>query len=226
MDIQKYTEILNTILAGNFSTTISLLNEVQKEMNSISINCDKIYEQRQNFVKEFGWGIPSVEGFNLCFKTVQDKKCLEIGAGSGFLAAVIKNNSSPSAYYATSTRDNWFTFNRNYTDVEELNHNQALVKYPDAQVLILNWPTYGQLWAYETLCKFKGDTVIFSGEGNCGSTAEGCFFLELESNWDKQEYIPNIQWPMRDDGIYVYSRSSNWKSNFVESDFDEISLYP
>jgi len=104
-------------------------------------------------------------------------KVVELGAGSGFLAACIMANSNkPINYLATDAMKGDDTFTKTYFKVQKLNHIEALTKNPDADVLIINWPTYQNKWASEALRKFEGDIVIYIGEGMGGCNADDVFF--------------------------------------------------
>lgn len=160
---------------------------------------------RSPFVERYSWGIPNVEGWDLIFEAVRGKSCLEIGAGSGFLAQSITANAQPNKYVATDARQG-HTFTESYFDILKMDHNKALDAYPSAEVLIINWPTYDAPWAFEALQRFTGNTLIYIGEHSGGCTADDQFFEELEEKWEEEECRPCVQWWGINDFVFIYKR--------------------
>jgi hypothetical protein len=60
-------------------------------------------------------------------------------------------------------------------------HHTAVQKY-QTDVLYVNWPSYAESWATDALKEFKGEFVVFIGEGAGGCTADDEFF-QILSAW-------------------------------------------
>jgi hypothetical protein len=85
------------------------------------------------------------------------------------------------------------------------NHLNVL-KHPD-RTLMLCWPPYDTPMAAMALRRFKGDTVVYIGEGGGGATGDGDFHEMLE-RWEEVELVALPQWPGIRDYLYVYSRKA------------------
>jgi len=60
--------------------------------------------------------------------------------------------------------------------------------------------------AYETLKAFKGNKIIFVGEGKGGCTGCDNFFQELEKNWTETDYISIPHWLGMHDSLMFFVR--------------------
>lgn len=86
------------------------------------------------------------------------------------------------------------------------------------RILFLCWPPYGSDMAAEALKRFKGDLVIYIGEGGGGCTADDNFFsLVGHEVWDDEGERPAqifkeidfhhmVQWSGIHDDLYVFER--------------------
>jgi len=208
--LTKYQETLNQLSrTGLNNKSFEALESAKQKMEETPvIGRGSVFHFRRDFCAGFGWGIPSAVGWRMIAETVSGRKVLELGAGSGFLAACIMANvtNKPVSYVATDAMTGQHTFTSSYYRVQKRTHKQTLEEHPDADVLILNWPTYGDPWAGEALKEFKGDTVVYIGENWGGCTADDDFFEELEEKWGLQQSECCIQWQGIHDAVCVYKR--------------------
>jgi len=206
----KYQDTLNQLRRTGFTNKISeaLMSAKQKMEETPIIGRGSVFHFRRDFCARFGWGIPSADGWWMIAETVSGHKVVELGAGSGFLAACImaNPNDKPASYVATDAMTGHHTFTSSYYRVQKRTHLQTLEEHPDADVLVLNWPTYADPWACEALKEFKGDTVIYIGEDWGGCTADDGFFEELDEKWELQQSECCIQWQGIHDAVCVYKR--------------------
>lgn len=205
--ITKYTNTLNELHQTGITDKISnSLNIIEEKMEKNNSGASSLFHYN-DFVKRFGWGIPNATGWKIISKTISGCKVVELVAGSGFLAScIMANPNKPINYLATDAMKGDDTFTKTYFKVQKLNHLETLTKNPDADVLIINWPTYKDKWASEALRKFKGDIVIYIGEGMGGCNADDGFFEELSENWEEKECEPCIQWQGLRDSLFLYKR--------------------
>lgn len=93
-----------------------------------------------------------------------------------------------------------------HTQVEQLNHLQAIEKYGNFGVLFMSWPHFKDTVASDTLRGFKGNKMIFVGESRYGCTGDDSFFCMIENGWQQVDSISIPQWPDIHDKIYLYVR--------------------
>lgn len=115
---------------------------------------------------------------------------LEVGAGAGYWASLIKNKKVVCTDNFSWTRPSKF-----WRDVEELNAFDAADKYSDADILMMIWPPLGATWPKEIVKRFK--TIVYVGEGGGGCTAD----IELE---DPQLIVEIPQWFGLHDKLFIY----------------------
>jgi len=131
---------------------------------------------------------------------------LEVGAGIGYWAYEFKKNGID--YIATdpepTCKDFFPTGTKCWTEIIKLTAVEAVRTYPNRTLLIC-WPGYGETWAYEVLKAFKGNIVVYVGEGQDGCCAEDKFFKLMNRDWDSEELsIP--QWVGLHDKILILKK--------------------
>lgn len=167
------------------------------------------YYARRVMVDFYGWAIPTQEVIN---EIVKLGPIVEIGAGRGYWARRLREAGADVVAY-----DNWARTSyrrRTWTKVEE-GGPPKLVHHED-RVLLLVWPEYffsvgskdyrGDLM-YRAVKKYRGDTVVFVGEGmgGCTGSKEGHELLGKKFEFTESFEIP--QWGAVHDQVEVYRTS-------------------
>lgn len=109
---------------------------------------------------------------------------VEIGAGRGYWAYMLEQAGvtvHPYDMHVPGDTSYFFNTSGTFTDVHRGDHNA--VRDHDSDVLFMSWPSYDEPWAYEALRAYRGDMVIYAGEGDGGCTADDAFHDLLESDW-------------------------------------------
>jgi hypothetical protein len=159
------------------------------------------YYRRQYFTQNYSWAVPNKTAIKK-IKKFSNGKILEIGSGLGLWAFLLKDvgadiiptDKSPSK--------------KTFTKVEKLSVEKALDKY-DADVLLLVWPPFDDPMANNALKKFKGNKVIYIGEGYEGATGDDNFHRRLEKDWDQVDQYDIPRWPYMYDTMTFYSKINN-----------------
>ena len=60
--------------------------------------------------------------------------------------------------------------------------------------------------AAESLATYKGDCLVYVGEGFGGCTADDDFFMSLDDGWELVKEIQILQWFGMHDTMMVYER--------------------
>lgn len=179
---------------------------------------------RDVLVSTYSWAIP--DPHTLAFvAALSDKGLVEVGAGSGYWAwqltqlgvdVVAYDHKPPHLepnYYHSPNRRQMTTDvvepelrEAVFFDVQQLEAVEAVERHPD-RTLFLCWPPYAESMAARTLRAYRGDRVIYIGEGSWGCTGCAEFHALLESEWDEIATHRPVQWYGIHDWVTVYERA-------------------
>jgi hypothetical protein len=150
------------------------------------------YEIRRECVKMYAWAIPTEDAIK---RIVECGPIVEIGAGSGYWANLITHfGGDVLAYdkYKPEKNKN-YSFECGWFDVQKGGPEKA-TEHSD-RALFLCWPPYAEPFASECLAAYKGNTVIFVGEGWGGCTGDDAFFKTLGDDvWDDDYDQSKAEW--------------------------------
>jgi len=147
------------------------------------------FHRRFRFVAEYSWAFPDKKIIDYMKRFIGNDSAIEIGAGHGLWSRLLKDiginivATDPQLFPSNSISGyNISDINKQWTNVEKMNHIESLNNFPNANVLILIWPSYQETYANESLNLFKGNKVIYIGEWK-GCTADDNFHDSLCRNW-------------------------------------------
>jgi len=164
------------------------------------------YQQREEFVKNYSWAIPSEKAVQKIKDFAGGQTILEVGAGLGLWAKLLKDSGVSIVPTDLSLKNDYVAKKDPYINVEEIGHLEAIQKYGHHKILMMIWPPYDHPMANETLKAFKGKKIIFVGEGRGGCTGCDNFFKELEKNWVETDYIAIPNWLGMHDSLMFFVR--------------------
>ncbi len=170
--------------------------------------------RRDYFIKNYGWSVPTEEAIIKLKGFIGNDTVLSVGSGNGLWSKLLQdigvNAIATTKIEENNERDNMQMpdKNRYFTDVENLKHLEAIDKYPQAGVLLMSWPPYNDPMAYESLKQFKGNKIVYIGEGGGGCTGSDEFYNLLCDEWNDVEdlYIDIPQWPNMRDEVHLFTR--------------------
>ena len=173
-----------------------VIKEVRKNMGLM----EETYK-RHYFTDKYGWSVPTQEAIDKIKEFVSGDKVIEIGSGYGMWAKLMKD--SGISIYATDALSSpsaktYRPRDESFTEVEDLEAVEAILKYSGVNVLMLSWPPYDQPMATNAIKVFKGNKLIFIGEDSGGCTADSEFFEILDKGWNKAGKVDIPRW----EGIY------------------------
>lgn len=164
----------------------------------------KAISARHELVLSHSWAVPCEEALDAIAKW-SPNGVVEIGAGTGYWAGLLRDRGvdvvayDVEPYVSSQAKAQW-------SDVLKGNH-MYVMKHPDRS-LLLCWPPYATPMAANTLRRYRGDTVLYIGEGSSGCNGDEEFHEMLE-DWEQVEYISLPQWPGIRDGLHVYRKASH-----------------
>lgn len=162
----------------------------------------ELWTARRALVARFSWAIPCEKALETL---ANHSPILELGAGSGYWAFLLRQMGVDVLAYdkkPVGTRRAWHK--QGWTPVLRGRANKAK-KHPD-RTLFLCWPPYQTPFADDALYQYRGQTVIYVGEGPGGYTADFGFHHELEAHWEQTATVDLPQWPGIHDYLSVWRR--------------------
>ena len=164
-------------------------------------------DYRQELVTKYAWAVPSHEV--ICKLAVRHKRIVEIGAGTGYWAWMLKQTGVDVVCYdkhppSRRKLNNWGHHIKTWHPVRKGNH-KAVRLHPD-RTLLLCWPPYDSDMAFNCLINYTGNKLIFIGEGDGGCTANDKFFERLNHEWNFENEYNIPQWESIHDAVYEYVR--------------------
>ena len=168
-------------------------------------NVTDITDIRFQLIGKYAFAVPCKEALA---KIKLYEPIIEIGAGNGYWAFLLKNIGTDIIPVDDKgiKKKNWshiFEDDTEYTEVTDGNENKIL-EYPERN-LMLCWPPYSDLMAFRCLSLFEGDFVLYIGElGGC--TANDDFHYKLDRDFVLVEHVNIPQWEHVNDGLFIYKR--------------------
>ncbi|PZM77136.1 MAG: hypothetical protein DKT66_28265 [Candidatus Melainabacteria bacterium] len=160
---------------------------------------------RNLMVRKYSWAIPSK---NVLKAIAEVGPLVEIGAGTGYWAALLRNRGADIIAYdfaPSATGRNGYTLKTNsWTEV--LPATETTVAYHPDRTLFLCWPPLNDEMAYRALRAYTGDSLIYIGEPFPGCTADENFHDRLEKNWVLVKKIDLKRWHLIKDSAFFYTR--------------------
>lgn len=150
---------------------------------------------REALCGRYTWSIPSPGDIAWLAKALDGRAVVEIGAGSGYWAWQLTQAGVPVAAYDPHPPgpQNKFNQHRLYHPVMPGDHENA-AQHPD-RALMLCWPSYGAAFAKQALHHYRGDTVVYIGEGEGGCCADDRFHRILARDFDEAGCSPfHVNW--------------------------------
>jgi hypothetical protein len=201
--------IHNAINSGDIDTVYSIIDDEYSKNSKNPCVFDQIgYMTRIEFVNEASWAIPDEEAIELIARFIGRYTAVEVGAGNGLWAALVKHRLEKIGSGGTiiATDDfSWPNEYNGYIQVEKLKAVDAINEYSDASVLILIWPPYGKSMAFDALSEFKGDYVVYIGEGQDGCTGDDYFHQCISDEWEEAKGY------FTEDGNFHRCLSDEWQ---------------
>lgn len=171
---------------------------------SEDIGCSlAMHALRDLCIDEYGFALPCREAI----EAIRDLgPLLEIGAGTGAWAAILKANGADIVATDGETAGTCtFGFRLGeHFPVEHLTGAAAVLKYPERAVLAV-WPSYDEVWCTEALTKMRpGTSLALVHEGDGGCVGDDSMFAMLDGRFEEVRAIQIPQWRHIHDRLTIY----------------------
>lgn len=174
---------------------------------------------REHLCIQYAWSIP--DPISLAFVSEHlGNTAIEIGAGVGYWAYCLAQLGTHVTCYDIAppqriAANHWHSPRKGryealtgelrhvWQEVYYGNHNKAKqYTYP----LFLCWPPMSSM-ATQALKGYRGNTLVYIGEGSGGCTADDAFFALLDKEWESIADHRPVRWSGINDFIEVYTRA-------------------
>ena len=165
--------------------------------------------RRDAFVDEYGWSVPSKEAIEKIKEFVGDGRVLEVGSGYGLWSKLLRDegvNTHATDDLSWPEESTWHPSKKQFTSIENISNIEAIEKYPGYNVLMMSWPDYDSPFAITSLETFKGDKIIYIGEGAYGCTGCDRFHALLNKEWERVGEVDIPQWSGLHDYLSLFVR--------------------
>lgn len=159
------------------------------------------FSKRHIYNTRYSYAVPNAVTL-LKIKDFSNKIC-EIGAGTGYWLWMFKQLSMNivgyddfSTHYKDWQYSRWFRLHAG--------GSLSIKDHPD-KTLFLCWPPMSSM-AHEALKAYRGNKIVYIGEGESGCTADDDFHNLLNEEWDVEQYNIIPQWPGIHDNLHLCRR--------------------
>lgn len=146
----------------------------------------RYFADRRDLQRTYAWSIPTPGDIawirDLLIR--YELGIVEIGAGSGYWAWQMRQAGlDVMAYDPHEPGEENFFAGQEWSTV--LRDDASAAKHHPDRALFLSWPSYSDPWAAHALACYRGNLLIYAGEGDGGCCADDEFFRLLEAEWEE-----------------------------------------
>lgn len=156
---------------------------------------------------EYAWTITSPESVAFVAEHA-GPSVIDPMAGSGYWAYLLGQLGIDVQASDIKPGDSQWHQTGTWVDVASLDAVTAVSGAHPSRVLLLSWPPYDQAIGASVLAAFRGDRVVYIGEGEGGCCGDDAMFSLLEQQWTEVADHRPVQWYGLHDWITVYDRKA------------------
>jgi hypothetical protein len=177
-----------------------LEEELENVKRAKLLDCGSDYHrilEHMDFIDKYSFVTPPAIAIAEIKKFVGIDKVLEVGAGLGFWAKLLRLIDIDVLATDRSIYPTIYTF------IEKIDGVEAVKKYKDKNVLMMIWPE-DENWVDETLQNFTGNKMIFAGNHDCCATEK--FYERCSNEWNNIKSIETPAWFDSNCDVKLYER--------------------
>lgn len=161
--------------------------------------------KREELVKRYAWTITDPD--TVAFVAEYSNGALvDPMAGTGYWGWVLAQAGTDVVSFDRDPRGNhWHAGCDLFTDVLRGDGAEVAAQYAD-RTLLLAWPPYDTSDGLDILTAFRGERVIYIGEGDGGCTGNDAMHSTLAHRWIEVAHRVPVQWFGMHDVVTVYDR--------------------
>lgn len=166
---------------------------------------------RDHLVSRFAWTI--TDPATVQFVAVQaGRQVLDPLAGTGYWGYLLSQYGIEVRCFdihpprKDTDHNHYHQFVDTWMPVGQADGLRVTAAIPRPWTLLLSWPPMYDPIGYDCLKAYRGDRVIFIGEGASGATGTDELHDELEKNWEPIKYHRPVQFFAMHDYVFVFER--------------------
>lgn len=161
-------------------------------------------DYRRSLVSRYSWAAPYPHSLEA---VARFSPLVEMGSGSGYWAALLTDLGADVMCYDTYrfNGNGAYTFHHAYYPIRQTSPS-VLKRVSPKRNLFLCWPPFNVPFAGRCLRHFRGEYVIYIGEGDGGCTGDDAFHEALGRDWTEVETFGVVRWQGLHDKGYIYRR--------------------
>lgn len=164
----------------------------------------ELFRARSGMRREYSFAIPTKKAIR---ELVALSPVVEMGAGTGYWSMLIgEGGGEVLSFDKYLGKVNKYAFTKSYGVVQQGDEN-TLQGLGGRYCLLLCWPNYNTSFACDCVMAFRGNRLVYIGEGEGGCNANLDFFQLLDKDWTVTKNIDLPQWPGLNDRLSVYQRN-------------------
>lgn len=178
------------------------------------------YGRRSEFTRSMSWAVPTREAIQQILKWSSGGKIIEIGAGRGLWAKLLRDEgalveaSDPNPPDENHFFKNWSNeADRDghvYDQIERVSGEEHASRSETGDTLMIVWPYFEDSgdsdWQASAVRNFKGDKIVFVGEHEGGATGSPQFWREINKNWTVAGHVEIPKWAGMHDSVMLFRR--------------------
>ena len=168
---------------------------------------------RGHLSTRYAWSIVTPGDVAWMVQVLDGRGVVEIGAGSGYWAWQLEQAGVSVAAYDPHEpdADNQYCKHGPYTTILPAGP-EAAAAHPD-RALLMVWPPYEGNHAAHALSVYRGDLLLYAGEGWGGCTADDAFYELLDAEWTEvSESARHVTWSGIHCTLKAYRRRINMEA--------------
>jgi len=159
---------------------------------------------RQPYVGKYSWSIPDPDSVVFVARYA-DGGLIDPMAGTGYWAYLLEQVGVDILCYDLQPGENAWHDGTRWVSIVAMDGEESVREHPD-RTLLLAWPPYSEDVGTRILSAYKGNRVIFIGEGEGGCTGDCGLHDLLEDEWQAVVQHTPVQWWGMHDHITVFER--------------------
>ena len=176
-------------------------NPYLDEYNALSDDFITKHMARYKLLEKYSYAVPSQQAIEYISSL---SPIVEIGAGTGYWAYLLRQLGTDIIAYDESPYKNGYV---NHQWSEVLEGTPITLKQHTDRTLFICWPPFDTSFASDCLKNYKGNDLIYIGEGSGGCTGDEQFFELLDAEWDGVDNDVNIpKYEGLHDYLYYFRR--------------------
>lgn len=142
----------------------------------------------------YSWAVPDPAGLKAILDL--DEQVVDIGCGRSYWSWQLRQLGAKVVPFEPAR----YVFH--WTETERRLPDRWRSEY----AALFCWPSCGELWSGRLLSQFKGETVIYVGEGAGGCTGNDRFHQLLADRFEQVEQVYIPRWQYLHDLLVIYKR--------------------